>query len=287
MTRRRSRLWASLAVVGSVTLAAFTRPVILRLGQNRPRFVYACVPLPPAKYDALASRPGWAKTELSVAPGVSLNGLVRRPSRENDAPWVLFFPGNDASQLTAGQQLLERLSDGRDWGLVVYAYRGFDSSGGKPGIDTLGEDGYRILNDLLSREGVSPSRVHVVAFSLGGYVASSAIGRAAREGKRVASLSTLAAVENMEMIHSTWQGRVALGDIIETLPLLDDLPGPVLVLHGGADQTLNVEQGRAIAARLGSRAQFRELPGVGHEAINENGEAILAVRAMIERATKS
>jgi pimeloyl-ACP methyl ester carboxylesterase len=279
---RRSRLWSSLAVVGSVTLAAFARPAILRLGQNRPRFVYAGTPLVPSAYDALASRPGWQKTALLVAPGVSLNGLVRPAQRREDAPWVLFFPGNDASQLTAGQQLLERLSEGRDWGLMVYAYRGFDSSGGRPSSETLREDGYKILSALFSRAQVSPSRVHVVAFSLGGYVAAAAIGRAAREEKKVASLSTLAAVENMEMIHSKWQGRIAVGDIIETLPLLEDVPGPVLVLHGGADETLPVTQGRSIAARLGSRAQFRELPHVGHEAINESPEAIQAIRATVE-----
>jgi pimeloyl-ACP methyl ester carboxylesterase len=281
VTVRRSRLWASLAVLGSLTIAAFTRPAVLRLGHNRPRFPYSCTPLSAAAYDALASRPGWAKSSLSVAPDVSLNGLVRRPARQ-ESPWVLFFPGNDASQLTAGQELLERLRGERDWGLVVYADRGFDSSGGEPSAEHLRDDGYLVLSDLFTRERLLPAQVHVVAFSMGGYVAAAAIGRAAREHKVVGSLSTLAGVASMEMVRSMWMSRIALGDIIETLPLLDDVPGPVLVLHGDADQTLNVKQGRDLAAKLGSRARYHEISGVGHLDINHSDEALKAVRAMIE-----
>jgi pimeloyl-ACP methyl ester carboxylesterase len=281
---RRSGFLAFGAVVGSLALAALARPAILRIGQNRPRFVYSCTPLPPAAYDALAARSGWNKTSMSVAPGISLKGLIRRPAN-HDAPWVLFFPGNDVSQLTNGQAVLERISAGRDWGLVVYAYRGFDSSDGTPAADTLRDDGYRILEDVVRREHLKPSQIHVVAFSLGGYVAFSAVGAAARANQKVRSLSTLAAVEDMEMIHSLWQGRLSIGDVIQSLPLLDAVPGPVLVLHGDADQTLDVEQGRMIAAALGERGRFRALPGVGHLAINENAEAIQAVRAMIEETS--
>jgi pimeloyl-ACP methyl ester carboxylesterase len=278
---RRSRLWTSLAVLGSIAVGAFTRPAILRMGQNLPRFVYLCAPVPAATHDALAAHPGWAKSTVSVAEGISLNGLVRRPTRQ-DAPWILFFPGNDASQLTAGQELLERVGEGRDWGLVVYSYRGYDNSDGKPGPDSMREDGYRVLSDLFVRERLDPTRVHVVAFSMGAYVAAAAVGRAARDHKVVASVSLLAPVERMEMIRSVWQGRVSMGDIIDTTPLLGDLPGPVLVLHGSKDATLDVSQGRSIATQLGSRARFREIAGAGHLDMNKNPEAISAVREAIE-----
>ncbi len=101
------RVWATLAVTGSIVLAVLSRPAILRMGHDRPRFLYVCTPLPTPAYDALAARPGWTKTALEVAPGVSLNGLLRRPQQERDARWVVFFPGNDVSQLTAGQALLD------------------------------------------------------------------------------------------------------------------------------------------------------------------------------------
>jgi uncharacterized protein len=276
----RSRIWAFAAVIGSLALGAVTRPAILRLKHPRPRFPYASVPLSSEAYDELAARAGWAKAVETVAPGVSLRGLVRRPTR-NDAPWVLFFPGNDASQLTAGQALLEQLRGDRDWGLVVYSYRGYDSSDGTPSPDTLAQDGYVVLQNVIVKERVEPSRLHVVAFSLGGYVAASAVGKAARAGTKVRSLSILAPAADMEMVHSMWRARLVLGDVIDMFPLADDLPGPVLLLHGVADKTIPIEQGRAFAARLGARARLQELPGVGHAEINESPEALEAVRAVI------
>jgi pimeloyl-ACP methyl ester carboxylesterase len=279
-------VWAPLALIGSVALGVLTRPSILRLVHGGlPRFPYLAAPLSPAAYDALAARPLWAKTSITVADGVSLKGLVRRP-RAGDAPWVLFFPGNDESQLTAGQDMLERLAGSRDWGLLVYADRGYDSSDGTPSADALREDGYRILTGALAAEHVEPKRLHVVAFSMGGYVAAAAVGRAAREHAPVASLSMLAAVEKMEMVHSLPLSRIVMGDIFDTMPLLDDVPAPVLVQHGIADTTLDVSQGRAIAAKLGPRATLRELPGVGHHDILRNEDALAAVRSVIEAALR-
>ncbi len=286
MNLRSPRVWAPLALIGSVALGILTRPSILRLLHGGlPRFPYLSAPLSPAAYDALAARPSWAKTSVTVEPGVSLKGLVRRP-KASDGPWVLFFPGNDESQLTAGQDMLERLAGSRDWGLMVYADRGYDSSDGEPSADTLREDGYRILQGALAAEHVEPRRVHVVAFSMGGYVAAAAVGRAAREHAPVASLSTLAAVAKMEMVHSLPLSRIVMGDVFDTMPLLDDVPGPVLVQHGTADTTLDVSQGRAIAAKLGARATFRELPGVGHHDILRNEDALAAVRSAIETSTR-
>lgn len=282
MNLRSPRVWGPLALIGSVALAIVTRPSVLRLIHGSlPRFPYLAAPLSEKAYDALAAHPGWAKTSLAVEPGITLNGLVRRP-KAGDAPWVLFFPGNDESQLTAGQDMLERLAGPRDWGLLVYADRGYDSSGGTPSADALREDGYRILTGALAAEHIEPSRLHVVAFSMGGYVAAAAVGRAAREHAPVASFSTLAAVEKMEMVHSLPLSRIVMGDIFDTMPLLDDVPAPVLVQHGTADTTLNVSQGRAIAEKLGTRATFRELNGVGHHDILRNEDALAAVRSMIE-----
>ena len=282
MTKRR--LWASLAVFGSVTLSALGRPAIIRVFHGSlPRFPYAATPLSDGDYAALAARPSWAKSSIDVVPGVSLNGLVRRPKTEG-ASWILFFPGNDPSQLTVGQEFLERLAGARNVGLAVYADRGFDSSGGIPSDGALREDGYRILTGFVAAERVDPARLHVVAFSMGTYVALAGVGRAAAEGRKVATLSLLAPVERMEMVHSLLVARLFMGDIFDSTPLLDAIPGPVLIVHGANDQTLNVSQGRNIAAKLGKRATFRELPGVGHLDIERNETALEAVREMIDRS---
>jgi pimeloyl-ACP methyl ester carboxylesterase len=279
--RARDRRWLVFAVGLATLLAGY---VVRRFAVPRRRFTYLTGTLSPQAYAALAALPSWRASSVDVAPGIALNGLVRRPDAPA-APWVLFFSGNDATVLTTGQKFLERLRDGRDWGMAVYAYRGYDSSGGAPSRDALVNDATYVMRHLLDGEHVKPSGLHLVAFSLGGYMAAHVAGEAARSGSKVASLSLLASVQDITMLRRSWAARLALGDTYEIEPLLDAVPAPVLVVQGGADETLGAEQGRKIAARLGDRARYIELAGVGHNPLLETDAAIDAVRAMIESSS--
>jgi len=273
----RGKRWLLVAVSLGILFTAYA---LRRFGVHRRRFTYLTGTLSPEAYAVLASRPRWSATTAWVAPGVVLNGLVRRPAAPG-ARWILFFSGNDATILATAQKFLERVRDGADWGLAVVAYRGYDSSGGTPSRDALVGDAEFVFDALLAEEHLRPSDVHVVAFSLGGYLAASVVGRAAESQRKVASLSLLASVQDITMLRRSWAARLALGDTYFIDPLLDAVPAPVLVVQGGADETLGVESGRTIAARLGGRAHYIELPGVGHNPLLESDEAIRAVRGFV------
>jgi pimeloyl-ACP methyl ester carboxylesterase len=262
-------------------VAALTPTLARHLGKQHLRFPYLTGEITAGEYSSLAAAPGWAKTSLSVTPEVTLNGLVRHPASPT-APWILFFSGNDQTPMATGQKFVERVRDGQDWGVLLYAYRGYDSSGGAPTEESMRADASKIFDDLLAREKVAPSRVHVVAFSLGGYSAAYVVGEAAKSQRKVASLSLLASVEDIMMVRWRSAQTFAPGDVYETLPLLDDVPAPVLVVQGADDDALGAEQGRSIAARLGPRAQYLELPGVKHAELIEKDAAISAVRKMIQ-----
>lgn len=260
---------------------------VLRSHDGRLHIPYLTGTLSADAYAALAVQ-GWAPTSLAVAPGITLNGLVRRPSAP-DAPWVLFYSGNDQTPLATARTFLERLREGHDWGLATYAYRGYDSSGGSPSRDPMTEDAKRILGSLLEQEHLSPSRLHLVAFSFGGYFAVRVAGAAALAHESVASVSLLAGALDVELVPRSreWAASVIPGDVYQTLPWLDAVPAPVLVLQGDADTTTLPEHGRAIAARLGSRAQYVELPGVGHPELLRSEAAVAAVRRQIESTSLS
>jgi pimeloyl-ACP methyl ester carboxylesterase len=251
-------------------------------GRPRLRFTYFTGQLSQAKYDALAKKPGWAASKIEVAPRVSLRGLVRR-AREPSAPWVVFYSGNDASLLETGQRFLGRLAGDRDWGLAVFAYRGFESSDGEAEQASIAQDSPVIVKRLCAAERVEPSRVHLVGFSIGGHFAAHAARGAAFSGQRVATLSLLASVDDIVMVPNSPWARLSTGDDYQTRPLLATLPSPVLVVQGTADEALGgPEQGRAIAAALGPRAQYHELPGVGHQALLENETSLALVRELID-----
>ncbi len=271
-------------VAGVLGGAAFARPFVIRRLKPRLRFEYSRRALSAEEYAKLGARPGWATITLPVAPGASLRGLIRRPTDAAGARWIVFYPGNDFTQLKRGQRTLDYLRGDRDEGLLVFADRGYDGSAGTASPETMQSDGLRMLDVLFEAEHVEPGRVNVVGFSLGGFVACAAVSGAAKRGQNVATLSLLASVTTVEMNPSGLGARLAIGDMYEILPFEPHLPAPILVVHGTADSSLPLAGSRDLATRLGSRATFVEIPGARHE-LPDNHAALDAVRALIDSAT--
>lgn len=278
----RGRLWLLLLVAGAAL--GLASPLRERLfGRKRLRFPYLSRPIAAATYAALAAKPGWAKAQVDVAPGVSLNGLVRQPTAPG-APWVLFYPGNDESQLDRGQTFLTSLGGERPWGLAVFAYRGYDSSTGQTELLGMREDAPKIVAKLCEAQGVAPARVHIVGFSIGGHFATQAAKVAASNGRRAATLTLLASVNDVVMYHQSPWEKLSAGEDYQTGPLLADVPAPVLVLQGAADITFQgPQQGRDIAAALAARGEYHELPGVGHVPLLADTQALSLVRRFIDQ----
>jgi len=207
---------------------------------------------------------------------------VRRPTAAN-APWVLFYQGNDGQMLKVGQTYLSSLAGTRDWGLAIFAYRGYDSSDGVARLPLLAADAPEILAQLCATEKVDRARVHVVGFSIGGHLAVRALDVLAKQTPKPASLTLLAAVDDITMVKRSFYEKLDPGDDFITRPYLTDIPAPVLVVQGTADDALmGPDQGRAIAAALGSRARYLEIPGEKHIALMANEQALAATREFIE-----
>lgn len=280
----RTALKKGLVILGIAALLGFSVDVYLRFaGPRRLRFTYLTGFLGYTEYEAMASQPGWAATRVEVAPRVTLNGLVRRPSRA-DAPWLLYYPGNDAAQLRSGQDFLTRLAQDEDWGLATFAYRGYDGSSGEPRLAAMAQDAPVILRSLCQTEHIARERLHVLGFSIGGHFSVHAAAGAARENGAVASLTLLNPVNDIVMLRRSRFQRLAPGDDFQTQPLLGGVPGPVLIVQGGADEALQGNtQGMAIARALGSRATYEELPGVGHQELLEQEPMFEKVRAFLKQ----
>ncbi|MEO8902134.1 MAG: alpha/beta hydrolase [Polyangiaceae bacterium] len=277
--------WVAVALVAG--LIALTAGVFSRfLGRKRLRFPYLTSSIAAAEYQRLASEPGWSARQINVAPGIRLNGLVR-PPKASAAPWVLFYQGNDSHMLSVGQAFLTRVAADQDWGLAVYAYRGYDSSDGVPHLADLAADAPEILTQLCATEKVDRSHVHLVGFSIGGHLAARAMAAAQALQPKPASLSLLAAADDIVMFRRSFYAKLDPGDDMQTRPFLDAVPAPVLVIQGTADEALGgPQQGRDIAAKLGGRAKYLELPGVGHTALLSNEAATSAVRDFIASHSK-
>lgn len=279
---RRGFIILALTTIVTISLGLASRV----FGRKRLRFPYLNSALLATEYATLAAQPGWRASQIVVAPGVSLNGLVRRPQAAN-APWVLFYQGNDPHMLKVGQAFLTGLGSALDWGLAIFAYRGYDSSAGEPNLPDLAADAPEIIAQLCSTEHIQRQQVHVVGFSIGGHLAVRAMVDAARLQPKPASLTLLAPVNDIVMVPRSLFERIDPGDDFQTTPFLDSVPAPVLVIQGTADEALlGPGQGRAIAETLGPRAQYIELPGVGHIALLRNERVFTSVRDFISANRK-
>jgi pimeloyl-ACP methyl ester carboxylesterase len=240
--------------------------------------VYAATKNRANDHAALAAKVGWQASELEVAPGVRLQGLVRRP-RSEGARWLLFYPGNDEAQLKTGQAFLERVAGANDMGLAIYAYRGFDGSDGAARLEDLRVDALSIWAGLQKQQQVPAARVGVIGFSIGGLFAIEAVAAAARAKEPAGSLSLLASVDDVVMVRASALQRFDPGERYQTLPLLGGVPAPVLIVQGTADEAFKGPgPGRAIAKALGDRARYVEVEGGGHGALLQDERAIAALR---------
>jgi acetyl esterase/lipase len=263
-----------------IACAALAWAVLVR-GRNPLRFLYATGPLPAERYAALAAKPGWKRWNVTLPDGVVLNGLIRHSTRA-DAPWILFYPGNDAAQLTTGQRAVDAMIAAEDWGGAVIAYRGFDGSGGEPRIERLLPDGVAIHDALLAAEHLTTAQVHLSAFSIGGNIATYVASQLARRGAPAPSLALMASVHDIVMVRPSLLSRLDPGDALRTAPFLAGVPAPALVVTGAADDALDgTTQAKAIASALGARAQYIELPGVRHAELLVNEAALAAVHTFV------
>ncbi len=251
-------MWKLLIGIGTVAAVSCGKGTVKRFE------VYAG-PLSEQDYAAMGARPGWKAQSLEVEPGVSLRGLVHQPVSET-APWVVFFAGNSGTLLAEAQPFLEALRGDQDFGVAVYAYRGFDGSGGLPSADAFVRDGVKIVEQL------RPKKVHLVSFSLGTAIATAVASKAV-----VASVSLIAPMTEIDVGEKGLLGRFKTPQRFETLRHLPGLKGPVLVVHGTDDSAFPVTMGREVAAK--AKATFVELPGVAHVASLTDPRTLAAVRS--------
>ena len=262
--------------VAAIALACALGTVAYLRLHEQPRFPYLAHTLSDTDYAAMAAKPGWRPQRLTVAAGVELRGLRRDPATAG-GPWILFFAGNDQRMLSQSQLILDGLCAERGWGGSVWAYRGFDSSGGTPDPAALTADGIAEYLALLTEERIQPSAVHLVGFSLGTSIAAAVAAQAHKEPP-----ATLTLLAPMTVLYMGGRTQLRLHRY-ETSKWLARIASPTLVLHGTRDTVLNVENGRTVAQTLESRATFLELPELGHLDLPTSQAAQAAVRAFISQ----
>ncbi len=197
---------------------------------------------------------------FQAADGTRIHGWY--VPRQNARAAVLFCHGNGGN-LTHRVDTLTMLHRRVGVSVLIFDYRGYGRSEGKPSEAGVLADARAAREWLAAREKIRPADVVLMGESLGGAVA---VDLAARDGARALVLeSTFSSLPDVAAYHYTWLPvRWAMRTRFDSVAKIGDYRGPLLQAHGDADTIVPLRFGRRLFEAAAEPKQFLLLPGHDH-----------------------
>ncbi|MBN2218639.1 MAG: alpha/beta hydrolase [Pirellulales bacterium] len=197
---------------------------------------------------------------FTAADGTRLHGW--HAHRENPRAVILYCHGN-AGNITHRAEILRILHGRVGASVLMFDYRGYGRSEGKPSEHGLLADARAARAWLAEREGIDPSDVVLMGRSLGGAVA---VDLAAADGARGLVLeSTFTSIPDMAAYHyPALPVRGLLRTRFDSLSKIANYHGPLLASHGDADTLVPMENGQKLFEAANQPKQFIRLGDRGH-----------------------
>jgi uncharacterized protein len=158
--------------------------------------------------------------------------------------------------------------------VLLFDYRGYGRSSGRPGELGTYRDARAALACLLRQADVDPARVLYLGESLGGAVALELA--VAQPPAGLVALSAFTSIRDMARRHYRLVPPALVPDAYPSLRLIARLRAPLLVVHGEDDVLVPVEHGRALFAAAPEPKRLRIVPGVGHNDLMSHAGTLVA-----------
>ena len=246
----KAKAW-SLGVLGLLALSYLGLCAYLFAEQRQLLFAPSAIALgdPPAGSD-------YESLDIAVPDLGTLKDWWIPPASRR-MPTVVFFHGNASDRTDFMSQGL--LLHQRGWGVVLSSYPGYSGNPGKPTESSLMAGARATLATLTPRVGP----IIVWGHSLGSGVAAR-MASEARAAGLVLEAPYTSLVDVAALRYPYVPVRWLMLDRFDTQSLLERIQVPVLIVHSVDDRTIPFAMGRELAARLGERATFVQMSGLGH-----------------------
>jgi uncharacterized protein len=146
--------------------------------------------------------------------------------------------------------------------VLVFDYRGYGRSTGRPSEQGLYRDARAAHGALLEQRDVDPSLIFYLGESLGGAVALALALELSPTG--LILQSTFTSVRDMARMHYWFIPPALVPDAYPSLRLIRGLRAPLLVLHGERDEIVPVMHAEALMDAAPGRKRMQLFPGAGH-----------------------
>lgn len=194
--------------------------------------------------------------------GVELHGWYF--AQEEAEYHILYFHGNGENVAYNGP-LGEFLRQHLGASLLMFDYRGYGKSDGKPNERGLLADSRAARKWLADRENIPPEEVILMGRSLGGGPATQL---AVDDGARALLLqSTFTSLPDLAAIHYPWLPvRLVMRNRFDTLSIIEQYEGPLFMSHSVDDEVIPYQFGKKLfdEATAAEPSQFFEIHHIGH-----------------------
>lgn len=215
--------------------------------------------------DALGVR--YESVQFASADGTRLSGWFLpaegRLNPKEAKGTVVHFHGNAQNMSTHWRFVAWLPKQG--YNVLVFDYRGYGQSEGKPEPKGVFEDASAALNYVRTRSDVDPDRLFVFGQSLGGTNAIAVVGSGNRAGVKAAAIeSTFYSYSSIANDKFKGAGLLVSDTYAASKYVAAVSPIPLLFIHGTADQVIPVEHSRRLLADAREPKRLIEVPGAGH-----------------------
>ena len=194
------------------------------------------------------------------ADGTPLHGWY--VPKKNARAAVLFCHGN-AGNITHRAHILQMLHHRVNVSTLIFDYRGYGRSEGKPNEAGVLADARAARRWLADREKIAEADVVLMGESIGGAVA---VDLAARDGARALVLiSTFSSLPDVAAYHYPWLPvRWAMRTRLDSENKIGNYHGPLLQSHGDADIIVPLQFGQRLFDAANQPKEFLLYPGYNH-----------------------
>ncbi len=225
----------------------------------RQRLLQALLFLPSrgARVPAEVAGPGAQDVGIDTEDGERLHGWWV-PARTACRGHVLLCHGNAGDVRDRIPHV--RLLAAAGFDVLVFDYRGYGASSGRPTVEGTRRDARAARDALLAR--ASSRRVLYLGESLGAAVALALAVERPPAGLVLQSAFT--SVRDMAALHYPFVPRAVVPGAYESLALVSRLRAPLLVLHGERDELVPASHGERLFAAAPEPKAIHVFPGLGH-----------------------
>lgn len=251
------RLWSSVwRIVRVVLLAYIIVAVVAMVFEESLIYFPSVYPQGDWNPEGLRFEDAW----FQAADGTRLHGWY--VPKKNARAAVLFCHGNGGN-LTHRAIILRLLHERVGVSVLIFDYRGYGRSEGKPSEQGVLSDALAARAWLAAREKIPETGVVLMGESLGGAVA---VDLAARDGARALILeSTFSSLPDVAAYHyPILPVRWAMRSQFDSVGKIGEYHGPLFQAHGDADTIVPLQFGERLFDAANEPKQFLRVPGHDH-----------------------